>query len=35
MVAKHMASKLNNKSVVYHLLCARLESMRSVRLSLS
>jgi hypothetical protein len=35
MVAKHKVSKLKEKSVVYHLLCARLETMRSVCLSLS
>lgn len=35
MIAEHKVSKLVDKSVVYHLLCARLETMRSVHLSLS
>jgi hypothetical protein len=35
MIAEHKVSKLVDKSVVYHLLCARLDTMGGVRLSLS
>jgi hypothetical protein len=30
MISEHKVSKLVDKSVVYHLLCARLETMRGV-----